>query len=582
MKNNAIKYIVNKIKLFPFCLSTAIASEIIATSAALIISGLIGKTLDFALYPGEVQFDDIFFNLLIIAIFTVVGTVSRFLSAFYSGLLAYKTETLLREKIFRNVNSTTLNNIDSTPHGEIVSRTINDLEMIGDGIFQFLTQVFPGITVVLGSIILLGLISTQIMFLVLLLTPLIVFISWFVTKYSYKSFREYANAQGRLISLSEEMISNQIVVNAFNFQDTAIEKFKKINEKMHKCGVKSQFLSSTANPSIRFISLIIYASVGTASVYRLLKSGSITIGGISSILIYVAQYTRPFTDIMSVITQIQEAVASTNRYLEFIHLVSESHESSGNETLPDCKGKIEIENLFFSYIPGKPVISDFNLNINPGERIALVGPTGCGKSTIINLLMRFYSPSMGNIKIDGVNIDAFDLKDLRSLFGMILQDTWLYNASVRDNIAYGKPDASLDEIISASKLANAHNFIKKLEDGYDTILYENGCSVSQGQKQLLSIARTMLIKPKILLLDEATSNIDTRTELKVQDAFNKLMQGKTSIIVAHRLSTIENADKIVVINHGKIVEIGNHSSLLENKGFYYNLHQNQFSENAVH
>ncbi len=578
MKNKPIKYLCSNLKKFPFYLSVATTSEIFATVGALFISSLIGKTLDLALYPGKVDFDEIFKNLLVIAFVTFLGAIFRFASSFYSAALSYKTESAIRKEMFTKINITSLKQIDSTPHGDIVCRIINDLEVVGEGIFQFFTQVFSGITIAIGSVLFLGVINLSIMSIVLGLTPLLVLTSWLITKLSYKSFRQYANLQGNLLSLSEETISNQPIVNAFDYQDSAIKNFKKTIEKMYKFGVKAQFISSLANPSIRFISWIMYALVGSVSAYILVKYQSITIGNISSILIYTAQYTRPFTDFMGVITEIQSAIASLGRSIELLTKISAQKEDLNGENIDIQKSKIEMKNVYFSYVPGESVIENFTLNINHGEKIALVGPTGCGKSTIINLLMRFYEPTSGSIKIDGMPINKININSLRSMYGMILQDTWLYGASIKDNIAYGKLEATSEKIINAAKLANAHNFIEKLENGYDTILSENGDGISQGQKQLISIARVMLTQPKILLLDEATSNIDTRTELKIQDAFYRIMQGKTCIIVAHRLSTIKNADKIVVMDKGKIIEMGNHKTLLDAKGFYYRLYRAQIPD----
>lgn len=577
IKNQPIRYLFDRLKLFPSYLLIATAAEIFATAAALYISNLIGKTLDLSLYTNMVDFGGIIKNLSVIAFITSLGAIFRFMAAFYSGAVSYKTETSIRKEMFEKINFAAINYIDSTPHGDIVSRIINDAEAIGEGIFHFFTQMFSGVTMILGSIILIGLLNFKIMIIVLLLTPILIFTAWLITKFSYKSFRNYANFQGNILGFTEEMISNQFVVNAFNYQNFAIKKFKKINKEMYDYGVKSQFISSLANPSIRFVSWLIYAAVGTAGAYFSVKYASLTIGGISSILIYTAQYTRPFTDIMGIITEIQSALAALNRDVELLYEITSKTENFRGKKVNIQKGEVKIENVFFSYKPGTPIIENFNLNINSGEKIALVGHTGCGKSTIINLLMRFYAPDSGDIKIDGISINKLDLNELRKTYGMVLQDTWLYMASIRDNIAYGKPNASLDDIMKAADMANAHNFIIKLKNGYDTLLSESGNGISQGQKQLISIARVMLIQPKILLLDEATGNIDTRTELKVQNAFNKLMRGKTCIIVAHRLSTIKNADRIVVMDKGKIVEIGNHKELVSSKGYYYNLYNAQIS-----
>ena len=573
MKNNPLQYLINITKSFPLDIAISIFSEIFATIAALFISMIIGKTLDLALYPRSVDFNGIFKNLIIIAVVTAFGALMRFLSSLYSATISYKIESVIRKRIFEQLNKTTLNHIDTIPHGDIVSRIINDVDAVGEGIFQILTQVFAGFATAFGAILLMGKVNISVMLFVIALTPFLILTSWLLTKFSYKSFRGYANLQGKLLGFSEEMISNQFVVNAFGYQKYALNKFKKINNKMFDYGVKSQFLSSLANPAIRFLSWIIYASVGTLAAYLLISGqNNLTIGSISSLLIYSAQYTRPFTDIMGIITQVQSAIASLNRCIEFNNLISLKTESGGTLSANNLKGQIDIENVFFSYTPKKPVLKNFTLHIKSGAKVALVGATGCGKSTIINLLMRFYKPDSGTIKIDGIPINKFDLEQLRHSYGMILQNTWLYNASIKENISYGNPQASFEEIKNAAKLANAHAFITKLENGYDTILSESGSCISQGQKQLLSIARVMLINPKILLLDEATSNIDARTESKIQNAFNTLMKNKTSIIVAHRLSTIKNADLIVVMDKGSIIEHGTHNELLSKKGFYYNLY----------
>lgn len=577
MKNRNIKYILNNIKSFPAEIILSVFSGITATILALIFSKLIGETIDLTIQAGAVNFNAILKNLLIMALITVSGSILRFTSSFYAICLSYKTENLIRMDLFKKINRVPLSYIDSTPHGDIISCLINDSEAIGEGIYQIIIELFPGTAVIIGSLILIKNVDITIMWLVISLTPLIFLTSWSIAKFSYRNFREYTYAQGKLMGFSEESISNQYIINAFGCHKKFINKFKEVNKTMYQTGFKSQFFSSLANPSLRLVSWLIYGTAGTMGIYLSITKGDITIGGVSSILIYISQYTRPFNDIMGVITQIQSAFASLTRYTEFIYNIPNQRESSGSLNIEKCDGNISIKNLFFSYNSKTPIIKNFNLEIKSGSKVALVGVTGCGKSTIINLLMGFYEPNSGTISIDGIPIKQADLKNLRSIYGMILQDTWLYTSTIKNNIAYGNPHASTEEIIHAAKLSNAHKFIKKLDKGYDTILSKNGNNISQGQKQLISIARVMLTNPKILLLDEATSNIDTRTEIKVQDAFNKLMQGRTSIIVAHRLSTIENADMIVVINNKEIEEKGTHHELLLKRGFYYDLYNSQFN-----
>lgn len=493
-----------------------------------------------------------------------------------NNIVSYKTIKDLRRDVFNKLNELPLKYIDSNSHGYIINGVINDIEIISDGLLQGFSQLFTGIITIVGTLIFMLTINYKIALLVVIITPLSLFTASTIAKACNSMFRKQSEVRGELTGYVEEMIGNQKVVKAFSYEDRAEENFEEINKKLYTYGQKAQFYSAITNPLTRFVNGIVYASVGIVGAITAIN-GNLSIGNLSAFLSYANQYTKPFNEISGVITELQAAFTSASRVFKILDEKPEVPDKANAINLETAEGNVDINNLYFSYNENKPFIEDFNLKVNPGERIAIVGPTGCGKTTLINLLMRFYNIDSGEIKIDSINVEEITRKSTRGLYGMVLQDTWLFSGSVRDNIAYGKEDATLEEVIEAAKSAHAHKFIMRLPKGYDTILSEDS-SLSQGQKQLLCIARVMLSKPPMLILDEATSSIDTRTEIYIQRAFNKLMEGRTSFIVAHRLSTIKEADLILVMKDGKIIEKGNHKDLLKQNGFYSNLYNSQFAK----
>jgi ATP-binding cassette subfamily B protein len=493
-----------------------------------------------------------------------------------TNIITYKTVKDIRVQAFNKLNSVPLKYIDRNAHGDIISRVINDIDQISDGLIQGFSQLFTGIITIIGTILFMFSINISITFVVILITPLSLFVASFIAKHSHAMFKAQSAIRGELTGYIEEMIGNQKVIKAFTYEDRAQADFEEINNRLYAYGVKAQFYSALTNPSTRFVNGIVYAAVGVIGGISAIN-GSLSIGQLSSFLAYANQYTKPFNEISGVVTEFQAALASASRVFKVIDEEEEKVDSINSILLKECTGNIEINDVSFSYSENKKLIENFNLSVKPGQNIAIVGPTGCGKTTLINLLMRFYDINSGEIKIDNINIDNIKRKSSRNLFGMVLQDTWLYSGSIKDNIAYGKPNATLDEVIEAAKAAHAHSFIKRLSNGYDTMLSDDGSNISQGQKQLLCIARIMLTQPPMLILDEATSSIDTRTEVYIQKAFNKMMKGRTSFIVAHRLSTIREADLILVMKDGKIIEQGKHEKLLLKGGFYANLYNSQFS-----
>lgn len=493
----------------------------------------------------------------------------------YTNIVTQKTVKDLRIASFSKINEVPLRYIDSNPHGDIINRVVNDIDLISDGLLQGFTQLFTGIVTIVGTLLFMLSINVSIALVVVLVTPLSLFVASFIAKKSHNSFKVQSATRGELSGYIEEMLGNQKVVKAFSYEDEAEEKFKEINARLYESGVKSQFYSSLTNPSTRFVNGIVYAAVGIIGALLAIK-GKLTIGDISCFLSYANQYTKPFNEISGVVTELQTAFASAKRVFNLLDELPETPEDKDAISLVKADGYLEINNVNFSYSENKKLIENLNLKVKPGNRIAIVGPTGCGKTTIINLLMRFYDVTSGEIKVDNTNITHLTREGLRRNFGMVLQDTWLYSGTVKENIAYGKADATDEEIIEAAKAAHAHNFIMRLPNGYDTLINDDGSNISQGQKQLLCIARVMLTKPPMLILDEATSSIDTRTEIYIQKAFDKMMEGRTSFIVAHRLSTIKEADRILVMNAGKIIEQGKHEQLLAANGFYANLYNSQF------
>lgn len=556
-------------------LITALVSSIVYVALTLLGPVLIGNAIDFIIDEGTVFFDKIL-PILISLIFTVIGaSLFQWVMSYCTNTVAYKTVKDIRTDVFNKLSRTPLKYIDSNAHGDLMSRVTVDTEQISDGLLQGFTQLFTGVVTIVGTLLFMLSINLTITLVVVLVTPLSLFVASFIAKHSYNMFRIQSQTRGELGGYVEEIIGNQKLVKTFCFEDRAQESFEEINSRLYDCGVKAQFYSSLTNPCTRFVNGIVYALVGIIGAVSAIN-GRLTVGEISCFLSYANQYTKPFNEISGVVTELQSAFASAARVFKVLDEEEESDDSK-LDTLQSCNGRVDVENVSFSYSKKTPLIENFNLSVNSGSRIAIVGPTGCGKTTLINLLMRFYDVDGGKISVDGHPIDSITRKSLRSQYGMVLQESWLFHGTVRENIAYGKPNASEDEIIAAAKSAHAHSFIKRLPDGYDTVINESGSNLSQGQKQLLCIARVMLADPSMLILDEATSSIDTMTESRIQRAFTKMMRGRTSFIVAHRLSTIKEADLILVMNAGKIVEQGTHEALLTKGGFYANLYYSQFA-----
>ncbi len=538
---------------------------------------LVGYAIDNIIEKNNVNFNEVAQLLLMVGVTVLACAVFQWLMGLCINTVSYGTVRDMRKDIFKKFNTVPLKYIDGHPHGDLISRMINDVDAVGDGLLQGITQLFSGLVMIICTLGFMIFINFYIALVVVIITPLSMFVAGFITKLSQKQFREQSKTQGEISSYIEEYIGQQKVVKAFGYEERSQEDFEEINARLLECGKKAQFYSSLANPSTRFVNGIVTAAVCTVGSVSAIQ-GTLSVGQISMFITYANQYTKPFNEVTGVIPQLQSALAGAARVFALLDEDNQLPDSENSIDMKECKGKIDIDGVNFSYVPEKPLITDFNLHVKPGQNVAIVGPTGCGKTTLINLLMRFYDVNSGDIKIDGTSIYDIKRNSLRSLYGMVLQESWLYNASIRDNIAYGKPDATLDEVKQAAKFAFIDHFIERLPDKYDTIITEDGANLSQGQKQLMCIARVMLCDPPMLILDEATSSIDTRTEIKIQRAFNKMMETRTSFIVAHRLSTIKEADIILVMKDGNIIEQGSHSELMEKKGFYFTLYNSQFAK----
>ncbi len=552
-------------------------SAIISVAMSLYAPVLVGEGIDYIIGPDNVDFGSILPIVIKLCCVVILSAFFSWLMTVCTNKISYHTVNDFRREVYAKINTLPLKYIDGSSRGDIISRVTVDIEQISDGMLQGFSQFFTGIVTIAGTIIFMLSINVKIALIVILITPLSLFVAAFITKISHDKFRERSAVQGELSGCIEELIGSQKVVKAFAYEDRAQEKFEEINSRLYDCGVKAQFYSALTNPCTRFVNGLVYAATGVFGAISVLTGGAgvMSVGQIATFLSYANQYTKPFNEITGVITELQSAFASARRVFDILDEEPESSDANGIE-VENCNGSIEIKNVSFSYNPEVPLIQGLDLSVKPGQRIAIVGPTGCGKTTFINLLMRFYDVTNGEILIDGRDIRDMKRKNLRSLYGMVLQDTWIFTGTVRENIAYGKPDATDEEIVRAAKTAHAHSFIKRLENGYDTMLTDDGGSLSQGQKQLLSIARIMLTDPTMLILDEATSSIDTMTEQRIQKAFAALMKGRTSFIIAHRLSTIKDADRILVMRDGNIIEQGRHEELLEKKGFYAKLYNSQF------
>lgn len=552
----------------------SILSGIVYIALTLLTPIIIGEGVDYIVYKNKVDFESLIRIILILIGVFLISSLFQLIMTRSTNILCNKTIKHLRMDVFDKLNKVPLKYIDGKSTGSIMNTVINDIEAVSDGLLQGFSQLFTGILTIVGTLMFMLAINYKIALVVFFVTPISLFTASIIAKACYSMFSKQSEVRSELTGFIEELISNQKLVKSFNYEDDALEKFKDISKRLYNYGQKAQFYSAITNPATRFVNGIVYTSVGVFGGILVVR-GAITVGNLSAFLTYANQYTKPFNEISGVITELQAAFSSLQRIFNLLEEENEIEDPRDAIELENCEGFIDISNVNFSYEKGTPLIENLNLKVKPGEKIAIVGPTGSGKTTLINLLMRFYNIDSGEIKIDNINIEKIKRSSVRGLYGMVLQDTFLYQGSIRDNIAYGRPEASMEEVIEAAKKAHAHDFIIKLPHGYKTILSEDS-ALSEGQRQLLSIARVMLSKPSMLILDEATSNIDTRTEIYIQRAFNELMKDKTTFIVAHRLSTIKEADLIIVMNNGKVIEQGNHRELLNKGGFYAELYNSQF------
>lgn len=572
---DTIKKVWNYIKRYQIFLVLSILLSVGTVALTLYVPVLVGRSIDFILGEGAVDFKSVFVILRTIGIIVLITALLQWIMNAVNNRITYNVIRDMRDEAFKKIQALPLKFIDSHSYGEIVSRTIADVDQFADGLLMGFTQLFTGIVTILGTLIFMFTIHWQITLLVVIITPLSLVVANFIAKRTYDMFKLQSETRGEQTSLIEEIIGNQKVVQAYSHEDEALEQFDEVNERLKKCSLRATFFSSLTNPGTRFVNNVMYAFVGLAGAFIAI-SGGITVGGLTSFLSYANQYTKPFNEISGVITELQNALACAARILELIGEEPQLPDRPGALTLKQVDGNVELKDVCFSYTPEQKLIHDFNLNVKSGQRIAIVGPTGCGKTTVINLLMRFYDINSGKISVDGHDIMDVTRDSLRRGYGMVLQETWLKAGTIRENIVMGKPDATDEEVIAAAKAAHAHGFIRRMPNGYDTVISEDGSSLSQGQKQLLCITRVMLCLPPMLILDEATSSIDTRTEIKIQEAFARMMKGRTSFIVAHRLSTIREADVILVMKDGSIIEQGNHDELIQKNGFYAELYNSQW------
>lgn len=578
MKNNKeiIKKVLDYIGKYKIFLLLSIILAAISVALTLYIPILTGNAVDCILGPGQVDFAGILVILKKMTVIILLTAIVQWLMNACNNKITYQVIRDVRDEAFRKLEILPLKYIDSHAHGDIVSRIIADVDQFSDGLLMGFTQLFTGVITIIGTLLFMISINVTTTLIVVVLTPLSFFIANFIAKRTFKMSKLQSETRGEQTALIDEMIGNEKVVKAFSREEKVIEQFDEVNNRLEKASVKAIFFSSLTNPCTRFVNSLVYAGVGIVGAFLAIR-GRISVGQLSSFLSYANQYTKPFNEISGVVTELQNAIACAGRIFEFIEEEPQIPDAEDAIVLKQPKGEIDIQDVAFSYTEDQKLITDLNLHVKPGQRVAIVGPTGCGKTTVINLLMRFYDVNKGSIQVDGVDIRKITRDSLRKGYGMVLQETWLKSGTIKDNIIMGKPDATMEEVIAAAKASHAHSFIKRLPNGYDTVISEDGGSLSQGQKQLLCITRVMLCLPPILILDEATSSIDTRTEIKIQKAFATLMEGRTSFIVAHRLSTIREADIILVMKDGNIIEQGNHETLLAKGGFYANLYQSQFS-----
>ncbi|MCM1285244.1 MAG: ABC transporter ATP-binding protein/permease [Acetobacter sp.] len=575
---NTLKKILKYIDKYKYYLFLSMLLAVISVALVLYAPILVGRAIDCIIGVNNVDFDSIFSILIKLAAVIGATAVLQWIMNVCNNKITYNVSRDMRKRAFEKIESLPCSYLDAHPKGDIVSRVVTDVDQLADGLLMGFTQFFTGIVTIIGTLAFMLSINVWITIVVIVVTPLSFFIARFIAKKTYKMFSLQAEARGEQTSFIDEMVSNQKIADAYNMDNENLERFDEINNRLSEYSLKATFFSSITNPATRFVNSIVYAAVALFGALFAINGGGsgITVGILSCFLSYANQYTKPFNEISSVVTELQNALACASRVFELIEEKSIEPDKDNASVLTSPLGNIDIEDMSFSYSKDKELIKNLNLNVKAGMVVAIVGPTGCGKTTLINLLMRFYDADTGQIKIDGICNKDITRQSLRHSFGMVLQDTWLKSGTISDNIRLANPDASDSEVIEAAKLAHSHSFIKRLPNGYDTVIGEDGGSLSQGQKQLLCITRLMLNPPSMLILDEATSSIDTRTEIKIQKAFNKLMQGRTTFIVAHRLSTIKNADIILVMDSGNIVEQGSHDELFAKKGFYYNLYNSQF------
>lgn len=576
-RKDTVKRILKYVKKYRINVLFSFLCAMVSSAAQLVIPIFCGDAIDYMIGKGRVDFQKIGECVLCIAGVMVVAAIAQQILAVCNNRVTYGVSRDLRNEAVKKLQRLPLSYLDSHPAGDSVSRITADVDSFADGLLMGFTQLFTSVITIAGTLAIMIALNGAVTVIVAVLTPLSLFTAAFIAKKTHKYFQKQTVVRGEQTALINELVGSQSVVQAYCREQTSLEEFDEINNRMRKASFNATFFSSLTNPTTRLVNNLVYAGVSLVSAFFAI-SGGITIGQLSIFLNYAGQYAKPFNEISSVVTELQNALACAERIFELLDEKEEIPDSDDAVAF-ECRGAVDINNISFSYTPDRPLIEDFSLNVEPGQHIAIVGPTGCGKTTLINLLMRFYDVKSGEIKIDGVNIGNMTKNSLRANYGMVLQDTWLKSGTVRDNIAYGKPDATDEEIKAAAKAAHAHSFIRRLPDGYDTVITENGENISAGQRQLLCIARVMLSLPPMLILDEATSSIDTRTELKIQSAFTRMMKGRTCFIVAHRLSTIREADVILVMKNGKIVEKGNHKELLKKGGFYSVLYNSQFANN---
>ena len=575
MNSKTIKRLLTYCRPYRVILGLIFILSFISVCLTLITPILFGQAIDLLIGIGLVDFSRLFWQLLVIVGVVLAGALVQWILGQLTNKITYNITNDLRDRVFEKIHLLPLKYIDSTPHGDIIGRVINDIDLIAAGLLQSFTSLFTGVATIVGTIIIMCLINLSIAIVVIVLTPLSLLVASLIVKRTHIYFKEQLELRGEMNGYIEEMIGNQRIIKAFNYEQMNEERFKEVNQRMHVSGVKSQFYGALINPTTRIVNSLVYGAVGVFGAISVLN-GSFTVGLLSSFLTYANQYTKPFNEISSVMTEMQTALAASQRVF---NLLDEPVEKpvSNPQNVEIMEGNVSLKNVYFSYDPKVSLIENLSLEALPGQTIAIVGKTGCGKTTLINLLMRFYDQNSGSIMVDNVNTLDMERDYLRRMYGMVLQESWIFKGTIKENIAYGKSDATDEQIIAAAKKARVHKFIMKQPEGYDTMIDEDGGNISQGQKQLICIARIMLTKPPMLILDEATSSIDTRTELQIQEAFETMMKGRTTCIVAHRLSTIKNADMILVMDKGHILEQGTHQELLEKQGYYYNLHNSQFN-----